>query len=236
MARWAFHEWRPLVQRSPWGWEDVPSVREPQHPGEIVPQTTDQGACSSVIIDHLIEISCQDTDASAVLYFYFDYKKQSEQTPLKVLQTLLRQLLATYTSVPKEAENMFKGITGGRGLPSWKDMKLVFIDLCNSRSSLFIVFDALDECDASANRGPIVELIKEIKKCRARLLVTSRPYPPDIDKLFGDCSQILVEASDSDIRAYVLDQIARSEEMSAMIDRTLREKIVQSILAKSQGM
>jgi len=191
----------------------------------------------SVVIDHLMNVCSQDGNSANVLYFYFDYKKQSDQTSLKFLQTLLHQLLCTHSHIPEEAETMFDDIRKGKGLPSWKDMKSVFIDLCNANTSrLFIVFDALDECDASANRGPVVELINDIKKSRARLVVTSRPYPPDIDRLFGDCPQILVEASDSDIRAFVLDQIAQSDHMSMIIGGSLKEKIVTSIMAKSQGM
>jgi hypothetical protein len=184
-----------------------------------------------------MEVCSQDRNSAGVLYFYFDYKKQSDQTPLKFLQTLLHRLLSMHSHIPPEAKEMFDNLRRGKGLPSWKDMKTVFIDLCNnSTSRLFIVFDALDECDAAANRGPVVELINDIKKSHARVVVTSRPYPPDIDKLFGDCPQILVEASDSDIRAFVLDQIAHSDQMSTIIGQNLREKIVTSILAKSQGM
>jgi hypothetical protein len=112
----------------------------------------------------------------------------------------------------------------------------MFIEICNNSRNVFIVLDALDECDEATNRGTIVDFIKEIKKSRACLMVTSRPYPSDIDDLLGDCHQVLVEASDSDIRAFVLDQIAKSKRMSKIIDKQLREEIVTSIIAKSQGM
>jgi hypothetical protein len=98
--------------------------------------------------------------------------------------------------VPPQASQLKERIYNGKGLPGWKELKSTFINLCNSASDLFIVSDALDECDAASNRGPIVELIREIKTSRARLLVTSRPYPPDIDQLLGECKQLMVEASD----------------------------------------
>ena len=36
-----------------------------------------------------------------VAYLYFDYKKQLEQTPVKVISCLLRQILSQYTSAPR---------------------------------------------------------------------------------------------------------------------------------------
>jgi hypothetical protein len=118
----------------------------------------------------------------------------------------------------------------------------LFISLCNSRSPVFIILDALDECDAAENRAPILELIKALKLSRAQTLITSRPYPADVHKLLGDCPQVLVEASDKDIENYVLQQIQEridsDDEMKEMFDDdpALRPEIVKGILAKSQGM
>ena len=186
------------------------------------------------MIDSLEDLSKHTN--SVVVYFYFDYKLQAEQTPFKVLSTLVYQLLSTYSQVPSEALELYHRISKGKDLPGWHDLKAIFFSLCNDSRDIFIVFDALDECDAISNRAPITDLIRDIKKSRARLLVTSRPYPPDIDELLGDCGHILVEASDSDIRAYVLDQIARSAHSSKIIDDALKEEIAVSIIAKSQGM
>jgi hypothetical protein len=112
----------------------------------------------------------------------------------------------------------------------------LFISFCNSRSSIFIVLDALDECDAAANRGPILELIQGLKSSKVQVLITSRPYPPDVNRVLGDCPQVLVEASDKDIEDYVLGQIESDIEMKEMLDDSLKRVIVKRILEKSQGM
>ena len=188
----------------------------------------------SVVIDDLLEVS--QVAEGLVLYFYFDYKKQGDQTPLKVLQTLLHQILSTYSSIPREATKLAEDLAKGRGLPSWIDLMTLFISLCNSRSPIFIVLDALDECDAAANRTPILELIQALKSSRAQLLITSRPYPPDVNKVLGNCPQVLVEASEKDIQAYVLGQIDSDVQMKEIIDDSLKREIVKCILQKSQGM
>jgi hypothetical protein len=188
----------------------------------------------SVVIDDLLEVS--QVAERRVLYFYFDYKKQGVQTPFMVLQTLLHQLLSTYSSIPPEATKLAEDLAKCRGLPSWIDLMALFISLCNSRSSIFIVLDALDECDAAANRRPILELIEGLKSSKVQVLITSRPYPPDVNRVLGDCPQVLVEASDKDIEDYVLGQIESDIEMKEMLDDSLKRVIVKRILEKSQGM
>jgi len=129
-----------------------------------------------------------------------------------------------------------RDLAKGQGLPGWADLTTLFISLCNSTHPVFIVLDALDECDAMSNRGPILELIRNIMTSRTQLLITSRPYPPDVGELLGDCPQVLVEASDKDIKAYLLDQINSNVQVNGMVDDSLRREIVESILDKSQGM
>lgn len=188
----------------------------------------------SVTIDHLHEFTVQNDQS--VLYFYFDYKLQSEQTRLKFIQTLLHQLLSAFSQVPPEALELFKAVAMRKDLPGWKELMSIFLDICNHSRDVFIVLDALDECDKVENRGPITSFIKEIKRSKARLLVTSRPYPADIDELLGCCTQIPIEASDSDIRAYILDRIDRTPQVSRIIDTELRDVIIQSVASKSHGM
>ena len=134
------------------------------------------------------------------------------------------------------AEKMADDLAMGKPLPSWKDMKELFLALCSNGRPVFIVLDALDECDAEANRKPILELITAIKSSQARLLVTSRPYPSDVDEVLGGCPQVLVEASDKDIEKYVLEQLEENVETRRMLDDELKQLIVKSILDKSQGM
>ncbi|KAF4624343.1 hypothetical protein G7Y89_g13827 [Cudoniella acicularis] len=186
----------------------------------------------SVIVDYLREFASRDR----ILYFYFDYRRQSDQTPLKILQTLLRQLLSTFPRLPPGIPELLPEAVRRGGLPGWAKLLAILVELCKKSKNVFIVFDALDECDQHANRGPVIELLKALIKSDARLLVASRPYPPDVEALLRDHSTIPVEASDSDIRAYLLNEIARSPTASKIIDAELREEIIKSVVSKSQGM
>jgi hypothetical protein len=65
----------------------------------------------SVIVDHLQMLSKQNHHK--ILYFYFDYKEQSEQTPFRVFVTLLKQLLSTFDTLPKCALELYGRIERG---------------------------------------------------------------------------------------------------------------------------
>ena len=172
-----------------------------------------------------------------ILSFYFDYQQQSEQTPIKILQTLLHQLLAAYSRIPSALQAMQSRLTTVHDLPSWTELKSAFISLCNDAGDrIFIVFDALDECDEDTNRGPIIELLKDLMASRVRLLVTSRPYPPDVEDLLGSHAQTIVEASGKDIESYVHDKLDSSKRMTGIIDNNLRDMITSRIMETSQGM
>ena len=218
----------------PWrarSWEILPCVRSLSllFDGEL-------RNSSSVVVDHLDDRV--KLGGGRLLYFYFDYKRQTEQTAFNILVTLLRQLLSTHSTFPNAASDLHKRIEKGQGLPSFKDLMMAFRNICASSSEeLFLVFDALDECDEQTHREPILDLLDFMSGSNVRVLITSRPYPPDINNAFENYPQIVIEAADIDIRAFLLEKITKSRrKISRFIDEALREEIIQLITAKSQGM
>jgi hypothetical protein len=189
---------------------------------------------SSIAIDHLHKFTAQSN--RRVVYFYFDYKLQTDQTPLNFIQTLLHQLLSTFSYVPIQAMELSHAIEKRKELPGWDELTSVFLRICNDTQDVLIVLDALDECDKAANRGPIVKFIQDITGSKARLMVTSRPYPADVAEVLGSCPQLVIEASDSDIKTYVRDRIAGNPQMARMIDNGLKDKILNAITSRSDGM
>ena len=190
-----------------------------------------------MIIDHLEEQ--RNRSRCRVLYFYFDYREQSEQTPFKVLVTLLKQILSTYSSMPNAASELHKRIERGQSLPSWIELMTIFRSLCSAGEDVFLVLDALDECDEHMHRQQVLEFVEFLFGSAVRIFITSRPYPWDINETFADYPQIAIEASDADIRNFLFAKISMSKRSSRRIiacDPGLQEEIVQSITAKSHGM
>jgi len=155
---------------------------------------------------------------------------------LKVLQTLFHQLLAKSLSIPTHISARLSDAAKLKEFLSWDELKAAFIKLCDASSTIYLVFDALDECEERNNRAPVIQFLNDLKTSKARILVTSRQFAPDIDSLLKDCDKITVEAAASDIRAYLVDQIARSPRAVRLMDWPLRETVVNDIMSKSQGM
>lgn len=174
---------------------------------------------------------------SKLAYFFFDYKTQAEQKPFLVVSCLLRQVLSQHNNAPKQLEALWTRFDRNEdpNLPSWLELIDIFCKLC-SDTSVYIVLDALDECDASYNRGPILEFIEKARKHHVRLFATSRPFPEDVLYAFQGSQIVDVEASGADLDNYVREEIGKRKEAQKIMGKKLREKIVSDIVMKSQGM
>jgi len=218
-----------MVLRRSGGGQDLPGVRELL---EILLSVADHPR--SVVIDHIQEHTKGRN--VPILFLYFDYEKHSEQTPFNVVTTLLRQLLSYYAEVPLAAQELLESVTKREKLPAWDTLRSIFITLCSETPEMYIVLDALDETDEPNSRGAILEILDAIIPTQTRLLVTSRHHSADINDTFRKCPKVAIEASEDDIRKFVLDKLSKSARISRLIDKAVREQIVRSIVSKSQGM
>ena len=174
-----------------------------------------------------------------LLYFYFDYTEQNIQTPSNILATLLHQLLSRLPTLPDQASNLSERIKQNRPLPSWGEMIQIFISVTDAQTTqVYLVMDALDECDANRNRPRVLDLLDyAFNQSKIRTLVTSRPYPADIKAAFAAYPEIVIEASEADIKTFLAEKIAsRQGSMLLRSDDPLRQEIIDTLAAKSQGV
>jgi len=161
-----------------------------------------------------------------LLYFYFDYTEQNIQTPSNILATLLHQLLSRLPTLPDQASNLSERIQ-------------IFISVTDAQTTqVYLVMDALDECDANRNRPRVLDLLDyAFNQSKIRTLVTSRPYPADIKAAFAAYPEIVIEASEADIKTFLAEKIAsRQGSMLLRSDDPLRQEIIDTLAAKSQGV
>ncbi|KAI9771567.1 MAG: hypothetical protein M1839_002760 [Geoglossum umbratile] len=189
---------------------------------------------TSIVIDYLDSRAAPNN--FRVVYFYFDYRQQSEQTPFKFVACLLKQILLLYQGIPAATAGLCRRLKEGKGLPGWEELTQVLAMLCSESGNLFFVFDALDESDENTNRGPILGVLDSLIPSTAKLFVTSRSYCLDIKSTFRGCPQIQAEATDADVRSFVDRRISESRRMSAIIKGALREEVIRTIVENSQGM
>ena len=100
---------------------------------------------SSLVIDKLCDEAGEED--TAVLCFYFDFAARSEQSPVNMLGSLLRQFVSGLEKIPEAVVQDFrkrkKGI-GGRGLQVSGILKM--FQAITTTKRVFICIDALDEC------------------------------------------------------------------------------------------
>jgi hypothetical protein len=71
--------------------------------------------------------------------------------------------------MPKAAAELCIRIAKGQGLPDWRGLIKIFRSICSSSDEVFLVLDALDECDENMNREPILELVEFLVGSNARV-------------------------------------------------------------------
>lgn len=101
-------------------------------------------------------------------------------------------------------------------------------------AKVFIIIDALDECDRAIMNGFIRPLTEIPDIC---ILVTSRDLPY-IERYFSSHRRLEIRANEADIKSYVEDRIKEETELADFVDEddTLREKIVSTLVQRSCGM
>jgi hypothetical protein len=186
-----------------------------------------------LVIDQL---RCAFTDQNvAIAFFYFDYLDQDHQSPENVVASILKQLVSYKSMLPRPVAELHERLEKQRGHPKLQDLVTTLLLTCQEFREVFIIIDALDECDAKRHRQPFLKVLKDLKNASVKVFVTSRPYPDDIKRHLDASPEIIIEASDSDIRKYLahkIDQDGRPD----LIDESLKDKIVTDVVNGAQGM
>ncbi|KAL8878727.1 MAG: hypothetical protein Q9198_003528, partial [Flavoplaca austrocitrina] len=170
-------------------------------------------------------------------FLYCNYKERAEQTFQNLISSLTRQLIHHTRTIPSELRRLHQRYLDIQIRPSRQELLGLLTTVGSKFSSLYIVIDALDECDE----------IEEVRSClfstlretlpRACFLVTSRSVP-EIEVQFENHPRLKIKATDEDIRRYVSDQILRKPTLKRHIkaDPNLRISMIETICLKSDGM
>ena len=109
-----------------------------------------------------------------------------------------------------------------------EELTKLILECMNEFPLVFLVFDALDECEDAAGKEALYRLIKTLRRDNVRIMITSR-QPPPVD--LGPLSTITIRARDSDIATYVGIELRDTR-----IKTSLKEEIVANIVSSAQGM
>lgn len=172
----------------------------------------------------------------ATVFAYFDYRDQNRQSPDSVTASLLQQLSGRHSDLPEPILTLRKNSKSKNIRPQLQDLVKVFSLVCQQFERVFVVIDALDECDEGKHRQTFIEVLHTLRgQVNVRLFITSRPHSQDIKKAFDSALHIKVEAKESDSKKYLSKEIEDSDAVD-LIDEPFKIKIAEKIANRANKM
>ena len=185
---------------------------------------------SSLVIDSLCK-QARGQDAT-VACFYFDFAAEKEQSPVRMLGSLLKQLVFGLKEIPEEISEAYedrKNAIGGQG-PQMSDI-LKMLQTTSARKRAFICVDALDECETESQAKILDSLDQLLQQSPGtRIFVTGRPHilPEVKRRLAGRVTSVSITPKRDDIITYLRSRLAADTIPDAM-DVTLEADILKRI-------
>ena len=188
---------------------------------------------TSIVVDDLVT-RFQDNPNIGIAYIYCNFRRKDEQTIGDLLKCLLKQLAQTRSSLPVSVRDLYERHNRNKTRPSFEDVSRALHSVAAMYSRVFIIVDALDECQVS--EGHQSRLLSEIltlqQKCKVNIFATARFIPEIIERLKGH-ARLEIRAHDEDVRSYLEGRIWRS---SRNFLRRLPEDIKTKIIKAVDGM
>lgn len=188
---------------------------------------------TSAIVDDLETRFSVSNVGIAFIYCNYAEKISIAEYLASIIQQLIRQRYV----IPDYILDLYhKHRSMGTNIDTAEAVHLLHI-LISEFPRLYIVVDALDECEETKKTR--TNLIRQLQNLpsNAHLLLTSR-HLGDIEEKLSDCPHLEIRASDDDVRVYLEARIDMEENILKFCkkDPTLRETIVGKIAEKAHGM
>lgn len=170
-----------------WGASDDPELLR-----LIGPPGIGKTMMSTFLVEILRE-KVEKSRESAFAYFFCDDKNQDRKTPTAILRSLIWQLLLQRKELFRHIQPDFDKHQVSRRFddlfdkffPLWRIFRDIILDV--EAGEVFILIDALDECDGSARQGLLQNIkgfFKELPKSgrKVKFLITCRSEISDIER------------------------------------------------------
>jgi len=153
-----------------------------------------------------------------------------------LLSSLLKQLSQERPSLPESVKALHDQHRKKRTRPSIDELLKVLQSVTAMYSRVFIIVDALDECQASGGCRArfLLEIFTLQAKTGANLFATSR-HISNIEKEFEGSTRLEIRASEEDVRRYIDGHVLQ---LPGFITRRLelQEEIKATIVKAVDGM
>ena len=189
---------------------------------------------SSMVIDNLCNQARREN--TTVACFYFDSAAQEEQSPTRMLGSVLKQLVFGLAEIPEEILEAYKdrkNAIGGQGPQVSNIVKM--LQTTSARKPAFIFIDALDEC-ATEHQVMLLDSLSQLlqQSPSTRIFATGRPHiQPEIGRHFsGRVTSLSISPKRDDIVTYLRSKLAVDtipDAMNSTLEADILEKVPSDI-------
>ncbi|KAI1377192.1 hypothetical protein F4677DRAFT_459094 [Hypoxylon crocopeplum] len=190
---------------------------------------------ASIVIDSL-SARFEDDSSVGIAYIYCNFRRQAEQTTEDLSMSLLKQLAQSRQSLPDAVKDLHNQHRRMETRPSANEISSALKLVASLYSRVFIVVDALDECQTSG--GCRTKLLLEVfdlqKQDGTNILATSR-FIPEILSEFTTSTSLEIRATKEDVRRYLKGHM---EQLPPFVLRNSKviEDIINIISEAADGM
>lgn len=190
---------------------------------------------SSILVHYLTSSFAHDPK-TGIAYIYCNFQRQNEQKIDHLLASVLKQLAESQSSLPGSVKDLYDQHKRKRTRPSLDEISKVLQSVVMMYSRVFIIVDALDECQVSD--GCRTKFLSELSNLQTKhginIFATSRFIPNIVDHFKTNVS-LEIRASTDDVARYLeghIDQLPSFVQQN----RQLQEEIKTGISNAVDGM
>ncbi|KAK8129310.1 hypothetical protein PG999_001690 [Apiospora kogelbergensis] len=190
---------------------------------------------TSMVIND-IENKVKSDGTIGLAYIYFDYRKKDDQTFKNLILCIARQLGRTFHSLPPRLKELYKWHNMYHTQLSLRDALEILDWLAEMYQRVYIVIDALDECQVSdgCRTNLLSELFHLQRRRSVNLFATSR-FIPSITERFKQAFTLEIRASKSDVQRYLQSHVGNLPS-TTFNGRGLQKKITATVSEAVDGM
>ena len=147
-----------------------------------------------------------------------------------MIRTLLKQLLCSLDSIPRELEKVYDDCSCSLKNPDKGFLTSQLISVAEKYPTVFIVLDALDECSKETFED-VITLIHRLKNSGIKVFCTFRPVFPDLGNRLSVLDIHTISAHEEDVRNYLLIQLSKK----GRYNKNLTQKIIDRLAQGAEG-
>lgn len=182
---------------------------------------------TSIVVNHLTS-KFYDDPGTGIAYIYCSYQRYDEQDLDSLLASILKQLAGTHSSLPGSVGDLYTRHSIKQTRPSTNDLLEALRAVAAIYTRVFIVVDALDECQTSDGcRSKFLSSLFDLQTYHNINIFSTSRFLPEITTRFEGGVSREIRAHISDVASYLEGHKDELPDFVQRDQKLLREIILQ---------